>query len=62
MLEGIDYQACGFCKNEEFCKIRQEYLKSGKRGNCGTADLAKKCGHYVFDARADPHIWGSGSR
>ena len=62
MLEGIDYQCCGYCKNEEICKIRKEYLDSHKRDSGLTANLAKTCGHYNFDAMADPHIWGSGAR
>lgn len=53
----IDYVACGFCKNESICKIRDEYLKSDDRKSGGTTDLAKKCGKYLFDGRANPHIW-----
>lgn len=62
MLEGVDYQCCGYCKNEAICNIRQEYIKSSKRKGAGTSNLAKNCGHYQFDGRADPHIWGIGSR
>lgn len=59
MLEGVDYQSCGFCKNEEICRIRKDYMESEQRKSGGSADLAKRCGHYDFDAMADPHIWGA---
>ena len=62
MLEGVDYQCCGYCKNEEICTIRKEYIESGTREKSGTSELAKECGHYDFDGMADPHIWGAGSR
>lgn len=62
MLEGVDYQCCGYCKNEEICTIRKEYLESHHRETGMTANLAKTCGHYNFDAMSDPHIWGAGAR
>lgn len=53
----IDYVACGFCKNESICKIREEYMKSDEKHSGGTTDLAKRCGKYLFDGRAKSHIW-----
>lgn len=55
----IDYGACGFCKNEKICCIRKEYLESSKRYAGGTVGLAKKCGKYSMEWKANPHIWGS---
>ena len=57
----IDYVACGFCVNEQICSIRKEYLKSRERRAGGTAELARKCGKYSMDGRANPHIWGNGA-
>ena len=53
----IDYQACGYCQNEEICIIRNEYMKYGKRKDGGTAELAKECGNYVMDSHANPNNW-----
>ncbi len=61
MFGEIDYVACGFCKHEAICSIRKEYLESDARRAGGTANLAKKCGMYSMDGRANPYIWGSGA-
>lgn len=61
MFGEIDYIACGFCKNEDICSIRKEYLESDERRAGGTSDLAKKCGKYSMDGRANAFLWGSGA-
>lgn len=55
LIDGIDYESCGYCKNESICRIRQSYLKSGKRKTGGTAELAKKCKSYDLDRKV--HWW-----
>lgn len=57
LLDGIDYEACGYCGNEEICKIKEAYIKSGKRKTGDTAELAKKCGHYSLDSKCHWHDW-----
>lgn len=59
MIGEIDYVACGFCEHEAICIIRKEYMESDARCAGGTTDLAKKCGKYSMDGRANPYIWGS---
>lgn len=59
MWDEYDYVACGFCKNEEICSIRKEYLESDARCAGGTAELAHKCGRFTMDGRANASIWGS---
>lgn len=59
MWDEYDYVACGFCKNEEICSIRKEYMESTARCAGGTAVLAHKCGRFIMDGRANQSIWGS---
>lgn len=59
MWDEYDYVACGFCKNEEICSIRKEYMESDAIRAGGTADLAHKCGRFIMDGRANQSIWGS---
>lgn len=57
-MNNIDYQACGYCINEESCKTRADFLadwRTGKnRPKGGTNALAKRCGKYKIDERCLP--------
>lgn len=57
LIDGIDYKACGYCENEEICKIKEDYIKSGKRKSGDSAKLAKKCGHFSLDSNCHWYSW-----